>query len=110
MNDDIKAEIDELKEKIDELTTLVEESHRMTKNLYQRARMATIVVFIKWFIIIGITLGSFYYIQPLINNLVGIYGGTGLPGLGNSSKTTGTDASNSSSFNFSDLSNFIKSI
>jgi hypothetical protein len=37
--------------------------------------MATVFVFIKWFIIIGITVGSFYYIQPLINNLVGIYGG-----------------------------------
>ena len=96
MNDDIKAEIDELKEKIDELTTLVEENHRMTKNLYQRARMATIVVFIKWFLIVGITLGSFYFIQPLINNLAGIYGGVGNVGaiLGNSPTDTSATTSN----------------
>ena len=106
MNDDISAKIDELEEKIDELNTLVKENHRMTKNLYQRARMATIVVFIKWFVIIGITLGSFYYIQPLINNLVGIYGGTGLPSLGNETKSTSSSTSGST---MSDLLNSLLS-
>lgn len=72
---DIDSDIAELHEKIDDLTDLVEENQRMLKNLYQRARLATVVVFIKWFVIIGITIGSFYYIQPFINSLVGIYGG-----------------------------------
>lgn len=107
MNDDIEQKVDELNEKVDELTTLMEESNRMTKNLYQRARMATVVVFIKWFIIIGITLGSFYYIQPLINNLVGIYGG--ISSLGGSSSSD-KDNEPKSGFNFGDLSNLIKSI
>lgn len=74
-------EIAEIDKKIDALTSLVEENQMMIRNLYQRARMATVFIFIKWFIIIGITVGSFYYIQPLINNLIGIYsgisGGTG---------------------------------
>jgi hypothetical protein len=85
MDDDIKADIEELKEKITELTELVEESHRMIKNLYQRARLATVVVFIKWFVIIGLTVGSFYFIGPLLSNLAGIYGGVGNVGsiLGN---------------------------
>lgn len=65
----------ELNKKLDKLTKLVEENQHMVRNLYQRARMATVFIFIKWFIIIGITVGSFYYIQPLINNLVNIYGG-----------------------------------
>lgn len=84
-------DIAEINKKIDALTSLVEENQMMIRNLYQRARMATVFVFIKWFIIIGITVGSFYYIQPLINNLVGVYGGL----------TGGTGA---------DLFNLIKSI
>lgn len=107
---DVENEIEGLNEKIDKLTALVEENQRMIRNLYQRARMATVVVFIKWFLIIGLTLGSFYYIQPLINNLVGIYGGAGLPSLGNTKNADGTDTSKTDSFNFSDLSNLLKSI
>lgn len=70
------ADIAELSEKIEKLTALAEENHHMIKNLYQRARMATVFIFIKWFIIIGLTIGSFYFIQPFINTLVSIYGGT----------------------------------
>jgi len=73
--DAVGRDIAEINEKIDALTSLAEENQMMIRNLYQRARMATVFIFIKWFIIIGITVGSFYYIQPLINNLVGIYGG-----------------------------------
>jgi hypothetical protein len=72
----------ELNEKIDKLTALSEENQRMIRNLYQRARMATVFIFIKWFIIIGITVGSFYYIQPLIENMVNIYGGLSGGGSG----------------------------
>jgi hypothetical protein len=89
---DIATDIAELNEKIDKLTTVAEENHRMIKNLYQRARMATVFIFIKWFIIVGITIGSFYFIQPFINTLVGIYGGVSGGGSG------------------SDLFNLIKSI
>lgn len=75
MDDQRNIEIEELHKKIDDLTELAEENQRMIRNLYQRARMATVFIFIKWFIIIGITIGSFYYLQPFIDNLVGIYGG-----------------------------------
>jgi hypothetical protein len=72
---DLQNEIAELHDKLDELTDIAVENQRMVKNLYHRARMATVVVFIKWFVIIGLTVGAFYYVQPLINNLVNIYGG-----------------------------------
>lgn len=71
----IQKEIEELHDKIDELTDIAVENQRMVKNLYHRARMATVVIFIKWFVIIGLTIGAFYYVQPLINNLVNVYGG-----------------------------------
>ncbi len=50
----IQQDIQDLNEKIDDLTEIAEENQRMVKNLYQRARMATVVVFIKWFLIIAI--------------------------------------------------------
>lgn len=39
--------------------------------------------FIKWVIIIGITIGAYYYIQPYLNTLLSIYGNLGesVPGL-----------------------------
>ncbi|MBP6974901.1 MAG: hypothetical protein KBB54_03065 [Candidatus Pacebacteria bacterium] len=78
----VNKDIAELNKKIDALTSLTEENQMMIRNLYQRARLATVFIFIKWFIIIGITIGSFYYIQPLINNLVGIYSGISDGGTG----------------------------
>lgn len=88
VNTDIAhVDMTDLNKKIDALTALTEENQMMIRNLYHRARMATVFIFIKWFVIIGITVGSFYYIQPLINNLIGIY--SGISGGG-----TGTDLFN----------------
>lgn len=66
-------DIQEIHEKLDELTKLVEENQRMTRSLYQRARMATVVVAIKWILIILITLGSLYYIQPYLEGALKAY-------------------------------------
>lgn len=66
-------DIQEIHEKLDELTKLVEENQRMTRSLYQRARMATVVVAIKWILIIVITLGSLYYIQPYLEGALKAY-------------------------------------
>ena len=66
-------DIQEIHEKLDELTKIVEENNRMVKSLYQRARMATIVVAVKWILIIAITLGSLYYIQPYLEGALIAY-------------------------------------
>lgn len=70
---DIQDDILDLTEKVERLTATAEETQRMVKNLYQRARMATVVVFIKWFVIIGVTLGSFYFLQPFLENTLKFY-------------------------------------
>lgn len=77
IQEEIQDEIHELTDKIDELTELAEENQRMVTNLYHRARFATVVVFVKWFIIIAVTVGSVYFIQPYVDTLKSVYGGFG---------------------------------
>ncbi|HEY1037246.1 MAG TPA: hypothetical protein VGE62_01540 [Candidatus Paceibacterota bacterium] len=68
-------QIQELNEKIDELREIVEDNARMTASLYKRAKFAMYGIILKWFIIIGITIGAFYYVQPLIDGIVQTYSG-----------------------------------
>ncbi len=110
--DHLEEEVTDLHEKIDELTTLAEENNRMVKNLYQRARMATVVIFIKWFVIIGLTVGSLYFIQPYLEAVSGVYSGiSNFGGFGNKTQDTqNTDGQEGKGAldNIKDLFNLIK--
>lgn len=67
-------EIQELNEKIDTLTDMVKENNRMVTSLYRRARISAALVFFKWFVVIGIAVGAFYFLQPVVDSLMGVYG------------------------------------
>jgi hypothetical protein len=73
--DQLTQDVLDLHEKIDELTAMLEENSRMTKGLYDRTRFLMLVSAIKWFIIIGLTIGAFYFVQPFIDTIVSVYGG-----------------------------------
>lgn len=84
-NDYLQADIEEIGEKVDRLTDLAEENQRMIKNLYKRARFATVVMLVKWFVIIGLALGSFYFLQPFLENTMNFY--ESVAGKGSSSSS-----------------------
>lgn len=84
---DIQMDIEELADRVDELTKITEDNNKMIRSLYQRARISTVFILLKWVIIIGITVGSFYYIQPYIESVMGVY--TNL--IGGGEKDTGFD-------------------
>lgn len=69
----MEQQIQELNAKIDELTELVIENQKMVKSLYKRAQLAAYFVAIKWIAIIGLTLGSLYYIQPYLESTLNFY-------------------------------------
>ncbi len=73
----MEQQIQQLHEKIDELTALVEENHQMVKSMYRRAQIASYFVALKWIIIIGLTVGSLYYIQPYLETMMKVYGTIG---------------------------------
>ncbi len=54
---------------------LVEENNRILKGLQSTARWNRFFVFLKWLVIIGITFGTYYFIEPYLNQAISTYSG-----------------------------------
>lgn len=102
-NEDI--DIQEVGERLDELTELVQENHKMTKSLYRRARLAGFAIAIKWIVIVGVTVGAFYYVQPMIDRTMNMYDTV----FGKSDTNSVATDQNATKFDFSKVSDFFKS-
>lgn len=67
------SELEELTEKIGELEELIKANHRMVRTLYRRSQYATLISVVKWVVIIGFTIGAFYYVQPYLDTVLKAY-------------------------------------
>jgi len=56
---------------------LVEENNKLLKSMRRSARWQSTFQIIYWVLIIGLTFGAFYFIQPYINSLSGSLGALG---------------------------------
>jgi hypothetical protein len=74
MNESIEQEIKEMREELEEIKEMMVENSKMIKRLHNAYRISYSVSIIKWVIIIGFTLGTFYYIQPYLENILKLYG------------------------------------
>lgn len=63
-----------LNQKLDYLIRAVDEQQKMITALHKQMIFGRVVKGIYWFVIIGIAIGAFYFIQPALENLVGVYG------------------------------------
>ncbi len=52
---------------------LSEDNNQMLNKLVRAMRWGRLVKSIYWIILIGISVGAFYYVQPYINQLLGVY-------------------------------------
>jgi hypothetical protein len=74
------------RDKFEKVISLAEDNNRMIKKLYRALRWSRVFRVIYLVIIIGASLGSYYYIQPYLESLGDTYGGikdaiSGLPGI-----------------------------
>ena len=53
---------------------LSEDNNKLLLKLHNIQKWTLISRVLYWLILIGIAIGAFYFIQPLISNLTGIYG------------------------------------
>ena len=62
---------------------LAEENNKMLRSMKRSIFISRILTLVYWVLIIGSALGVYYFIQPYINELYGVYGGvkTNLGGL-----------------------------
>ena len=55
---------------INELTKLVKENNRMLKKLHRAQMWSSVMRAVYWVLILGITVGAYYYLQPIVNDLL----------------------------------------
>ncbi len=65
----------ESKQLLEEALTLSKENNQMLRSMRRSMRFARFMSFLYWVIIIGSAVGAYYYIQPYIDQLMGVYGG-----------------------------------
>ena len=66
----------EEREMLQKSVTLAEENNKMLHALTRSMMWSRFVHFIYWVLIIGSTVGAYYFIQPYIDQIIGVYGGT----------------------------------
>jgi uncharacterized protein involved in cysteine biosynthesis len=64
-----------MNKKLDQLSGLVKENNKMLKGMRSHQRWATFMKVLYWLIIIALMLGSYYFIQPYLENLINAYNG-----------------------------------
>ena len=60
--------------KLDRALTLAEENNKILRGLRRSDRASTVIHITYWVIIIALSFGAFYFIQPYINFMTGIIG------------------------------------
>lgn len=63
----------DLRQKIIELHELTKENNQILRSLRRAQRWANIMRFIYWILIIGISIGAYYYIQPYLEQVLKLY-------------------------------------
>lgn len=63
------------KQFMDRLMATVEENNRILHRLQRNARFARLWHVFYWLIVIGISVGAFYFLQPYIDQLISTYKG-----------------------------------
>jgi hypothetical protein len=65
------------KDFFDRLMTLTEENNRLLHKMWRAARVARAARVVYWVILIGVSIGAYYYIQPYIDQFLSMFGGLG---------------------------------
>lgn len=54
---------------------LAEENNKMLRSMRRSQRISGIIRAIYWLLILGSAIGAYYYIQPYLDQIMGIYSG-----------------------------------
>jgi len=65
------------KHMLEEMAELAKENNKILRSMQRAIWWGRFFGFLKWTVIIGLTLGSFYYIQPYLAAILKIYGNLG---------------------------------
>jgi len=77
----------EVKQLLEENLKLSKENNKLLLKIRSVQRWARITRIFYWFLIIGVSIGAFYFIKPYLGNLLNVYTG-GVSGINNISDIT----------------------
>lgn len=60
---------------LEETLTLSKENNKMLRKMYSIARWARVARIIYWLVLVGASIGAFYYVQPYLEQLLSVYTG-----------------------------------
>ena len=72
----------EVKKLLEENLRISKENNQLLLKVRSVQKWAQITRIIYWFVIIGVSLGAFYFIQPYLGNILNLYSG-GVSGINN---------------------------
>jgi hypothetical protein len=84
-----ETEINELTELVRQAVALGEENNSLLKKMRRAEKWSTFFRFIYWIIIIGLSVGAFYFIQPYAAALESLWQRSGLSGSISNAGSTG---------------------
>ena len=61
------------KDQLDKILELVEENNHILRSMRRSARVSSLISYLYWIIIIGSMIGTYYYVQPYIDQLLKVY-------------------------------------
>lgn len=65
------------KEFLERLMAITEENNKLLHKLWRTARWARFVRVVYWIILIGVSIGALYYLQPFIDQITNFFGANG---------------------------------
>ncbi|HEY9584876.1 MAG TPA: hypothetical protein VJI33_04930 [Candidatus Paceibacterota bacterium] len=65
----------EEKKLLEKVASQVDENNGILRGIRRTQRMNTVMKILYWVLIIGLSLGAFYFIQPYVDMLKGVTGG-----------------------------------
>ncbi|MEK7478019.1 MAG: hypothetical protein AAB645_01460 [Patescibacteria group bacterium] len=64
---------EEIKDLLEKNLKVSEENNDLLKGIIRHSRWSLALTIIKWVIIVGVTLGAYYYFEPLWNKTMDLY-------------------------------------
>lgn len=74
---DQSASLQYMERELAEIKDILKDQQRMIRRVYKSTRISFAVAVLKWIIIIGATVGAFYYVQPVFEAVMKLYTGAG---------------------------------
>ena len=65
------------KQMLRDIAEQVAENNKILRKLRSKARWGTVIHALYWIVIIGLSVGSYYFIQPYMDQLLKVYSGLG---------------------------------